>query len=150
MTGIVFWVVQKGFDKVWHVTLINKLISDDVPTQLIKIYVDYLKFCSFTFRVWNSLSDPQLIFSTPQGALSSPALYNVYVIDIPRKPGIKLAKFVAVTAVIILGNNPHTVIEKLHNLREQIFLLVEEMAYQSESLEECRYRIHLKKFLPWY
>lgn len=38
MTGIVFLNVQKTFDKVWHISLVDKLIRDSAPPQFVNIY----------------------------------------------------------------------------------------------------------------
>lgn len=116
MTGIAFLDVQKAFDKVWHVALTCKLIKDGAKSLLFKIYADYLNFRYFIVRGGYSIFNPHpILSSTHQGALISPNLYNVFVKNISRNPGLKLANFDVDTATIFTYNNPQIVIETLQN-----------------------------------
>lgn len=57
VTRIVFLGVQKTFDGVWYVELLQKFNMDRAAAQLIKIYEEYLKLRFFIVRVRIILSN---------------------------------------------------------------------------------------------
>ncbi|GFV74996.1 probable RNA-directed DNA polymerase from transposon X-element [Trichonephila clavipes] len=81
-TGILFLDIAKDFDKIWHDGLLIKLIRLDFPAPLIKSIHSFLSHRSFRVRVDRILSSPRPIRSgLPQGSLSSPLLFTLYVED---------------------------------------------------------------------
>ncbi|GFW54607.1 probable RNA-directed DNA polymerase from transposon X-element [Trichonephila clavipes] len=93
-TGILFLVIAKAFDKIWHDGLLIKLIQLDFPAPLIKSIHSFLSNRSFRVRVDRILSSPRPIRSgLPQGSLSSPLLFTLYVNDIPQTGSSHLAMF---------------------------------------------------------
>ncbi|GFS92329.1 probable RNA-directed DNA polymerase from transposon BS [Trichonephila clavipes] len=91
-TGILFLDIAKAFDKIWHDGLLIKLIRLDFPAPLIKSIHSFLSHRSFRVRVDRILSSPRPIRSgLPQGSLSSPLLFTLYVNDIPQTDSSHLA-----------------------------------------------------------
>ncbi|GFX09265.1 probable RNA-directed DNA polymerase from transposon X-element [Trichonephila clavipes] len=79
-TGILFLDIAKAFDKIWHDGLLIKLIRLDFPPPLNKSIHSFLSDRSFRVRVDKTLSSPRPIRSgLPQGSLSSPLLFTLYV-----------------------------------------------------------------------
>ncbi|GFT12182.1 RNA-directed DNA polymerase from mobile element jockey [Trichonephila clavipes] len=120
-TGILFLDIAKAFDKIWHEGLLFKLIRLDFPPPLIKSIHSFLSHRSFRVRVDRILSSPRPIRSgLPQGSLSSPLLFTLYVNDIPQTDLSHLAMFTNDTA-IITQNKRFTVV--ISNLQRYISLL---------------------------
>ncbi|GBP59432.1 Probable RNA-directed DNA polymerase from transposon BS [Eumeta japonica] len=97
----VFFDVANAFDRVWHVGLVYKLYSLQVPDRLILIIQNYLSNRYFTFRHERTHSTRRLIRAgVPQGSALSPLLYSAYTNDIPRPTsGVQLALFADDTAL---------------------------------------------------
>ncbi|GFX72217.1 probable RNA-directed DNA polymerase from transposon X-element [Trichonephila clavipes] len=106
-TGIFFLDIAKAFDKIWHDGLLIKLIRLDFPAPLIKSIHSFLTHRSFRVRVDRILSSPRPIRSgLPQGSLSLPLLFTLYVNDIPQTDSSHLAMFADDTAVIFRSIRP--------------------------------------------
>ncbi|GFX32990.1 RNA-directed DNA polymerase from mobile element jockey [Trichonephila clavipes] len=120
-TGILFLDIAKAFDKIWHDGLLIKLIRLDFPPPLIKSIHSFLSDRSFRVRVDKTLSSPRPIRSgLPQGSLSSPLLFTLYVNDMPRTDLSHLAMFADDTAIITQNKRFSVVIS---NLQHYISLL---------------------------
>ncbi|GFV13676.1 RNA-directed DNA polymerase from mobile element jockey [Trichonephila clavipes] len=120
-TGILFLDIAKAFDKIWHGGLLIKLIRLDFPAPLMKSIHSFLSHRSFRVRVDRILSSPRPIRSgLPQGSLSSPLLFTLYVNDIPQTDSSPLAMFADDTAVISQNKRFFVVIS---NLQHYISLL---------------------------
>ncbi|GFV65726.1 RNA-directed DNA polymerase from mobile element jockey [Trichonephila clavipes] len=120
-TGILFLDTAKAFDKIWHDGLLIKLIRLDFPAPLIKSIYSFLTHRSLRVRVDRILSSPRPIRSgLPQGSLSSPLLFTLYVNDISQTDSSHLAMFADDTAVISQNKRFSVVI---FNLKHYISLL---------------------------
>lgn len=105
-TGAIFLDVAKAFDRVWIKGLVYKLIQLDVPPYLIPLINSYLTNRSFTVRVGKDFSKPKdILAGTPQGSVLGPILFNIYVNDIPQKPGTMLSLFADDTAILARSPN---------------------------------------------
>ncbi|GFS67440.1 RNA-directed DNA polymerase from mobile element jockey [Trichonephila clavipes] len=121
VTGILFLDIAKAFDKIWHDGLLLKLVRLDFPAPLIKSIPSFLSNRSFRARVDRILSSPRLIRSgLPQGSLSLPLLFTLYVNDIPQTDSSHLTMFADDTAVITQNKRFSVVIS---NLQHYISLL---------------------------
>ncbi|GFT45605.1 RNA-directed DNA polymerase from mobile element jockey [Trichonephila clavipes] len=119
-TGILFLDIAKAFDKIWHDGLLIKLIRLDFPPPIKSIH-SFLSNRSFRVRVDRMLSSPRPIRSgLPQGSLSSPLLFTLYVNDIPQTDLSHLAMFADDTAIITQNKRFSVVIS---NLQHYISLL---------------------------
>ncbi|GFW71097.1 RNA-directed DNA polymerase from mobile element jockey [Trichonephila clavipes] len=120
-TGILFLDIAKAFDKIRHDGLLIKLIRFDFPAPLIKFIHSFLSHRSFRVRVDRILSSPRPIRSgLPQGSLSSPLLFTLYVNDIPQTALSHLAMFADDTAIITQNKRFSVVIS---NMQHYISLL---------------------------
>ncbi|GFS65288.1 RNA-directed DNA polymerase from mobile element jockey [Trichonephila clavipes] len=120
-TGILFLDIAKAFDKIWHDGLLIKLIRLDFLAPLIKSIHSFLSHRSFRVRVDRILSSPRPIRSgLPQGSLSSPLLFTLYVNDIPQTDSSHLVMF-ADDTVVISQNKRFSVV--ISNLQHYISLL---------------------------
>ncbi|GFT59942.1 RNA-directed DNA polymerase from mobile element jockey [Trichonephila clavipes] len=114
-TGILFLDIAKAFDKIWHDGLLIKLIRLDF-LPLIKSIHSFLSDRSFRVRVDKTLSSPRPIRSgLPQGSLSSPLLFTLYVNDMPQTDLSHLAMFADDTAIITQNKRFSVVISNLQH-----------------------------------
>lgn len=100
--------VKSAFDKVWHVGLKYKVLK--LPLM------DNIKgaLCSFlddrTLEVWWGTARGGLVpleAGTPQGAVLSPTLYNLYVAKMPRGDGVGMnVVYADDVSQVIWGNTP--------------------------------------------
>ncbi|GFT18704.1 probable RNA-directed DNA polymerase from transposon X-element [Trichonephila clavipes] len=94
-TGILFLDIAKAFDKIWH---------------------SFLSDRTFRVRVDKTLSSPRPIRSgLPQGSLSSPLLFTLYVNDTPQTDLSHLAMFADDTAIITQNKRFSVVISNLQH-----------------------------------
>lgn len=101
VTGVVFLDIAQAFDKVWHRGLISKLMKLNFPTYLIKLIASYLQDRSFQVSHGSSLSSARPIKAgVPQGSLLGPTLFNIYINDMPRTPGVDIALYADDTALV--------------------------------------------------
>ncbi|GFX83901.1 RNA-directed DNA polymerase from mobile element jockey [Trichonephila clavipes] len=120
-TGILFLDIAKAFDKIWHDSLLLKLIRLDFPPPLIKSIHIFLSNRAFRVKVDKTLSSPRPFKSgLPQGSLSSSLLFTLYVNDMPQTDLSHLAMFADDTA-IITQNKIFSVV--ISNLQHYISLL---------------------------
>ncbi|GFU22890.1 probable RNA-directed DNA polymerase from transposon X-element [Trichonephila clavipes] len=135
-TSILFLDIAKAFDKIWHDGLLIKLIRLDFPAPLIKSIHSFLLHRSFRVRVDRILSSPRPIRSgLPQGSLSSPLLFTLYVNDIPQTDSSHLAMFADDTAVISQNKRFSVVISNLQHYISSLELW----------LNDCKIKVNASK-----
>jgi hypothetical protein len=84
LTGAIYLDVAKTFDTVWVDGLLLKLTALNFPTYLVKILSSYLHNRTFEVAVVTASSTRRHIRAgVAQGGLVSPALFSLYVNDMP-------------------------------------------------------------------
>lgn len=120
-TGLLTFDVEKAFDRVWHNGLLYKLLKLNFPAYLVKLISSFLYDRTFHVKVGNSMSSPRkFCFGVPQGAVLSPALYNLYVSDMPTITDCQLALFADDTALITSSKLYKTVKKRLEKGSRQL------------------------------
>ena len=80
----VFFDIQAAFDKVWHQGLIYKLCKLKFPLYLIDWVWNFLTERRFRVLVGDYHTEYfDITCGTPQGAVTSPTLFSIYINDIP-------------------------------------------------------------------
>ncbi len=88
---VVFLDLQAAFDSFWHQGLTYKLGKLDISKQLLIWLCRYLEGRSARVRVGATLSEPRpVLVGVPQGAVLSPALFNIMLCDIPTSTVVRL------------------------------------------------------------
>ena len=81
--GVIFFDLQKAFDKVWHKGLLAKLSAAGISDSAFEWFQSYLSNRRQRTRVTDAISCPNFLFAgVPQGAILSPLLFSLYVNDI--------------------------------------------------------------------
>lgn len=94
--------IERAFDAVWHVGLLQKLLRLPCPAQFVRIISSYLSQREHRVRVNGSKSDPFTPEAgVPQGSILAPLLFVIYCHDIPRPnhPNLRLAQYADDTAL---------------------------------------------------
>ncbi|GBN10506.1 putative RNA-directed DNA polymerase from transposon BS [Araneus ventricosus] len=122
-TGALFLDVAKAFDKIWQDGLLAKFMRLSCSAQFIKITHSFLTSRTFRVRVNNILSNPRPILSgCSQGSLLSPALFNVYVNDIPKPPRCQIAILEDDTTILTKHKHPGIAVKALQSYVSQLQL----------------------------
>ena len=115
--------IEKAYDKIHHQNFIYKLssivgLSDD----LVAFLLNYLSNRTVVFKVNNARSQPlTLRAGTPQGAILSPTLFNLWVSDIPLpKSGTHLSQFADDIATYSSHRNPGEARDRLQIFNQAI------------------------------
>lgn len=100
-TGILFFDIEKAFDRIWIKGLIYKMKVLQYPKYLVHIVASFLQHREYQVKVGGKISSCRDIpFGTPQGAVLSPSLYNIYVHDAPMPNDCMMAYYADDTAII--------------------------------------------------
>ena len=88
---VVYVDLQSAFDKVWIDGLLYKLARCGVRGALARWLQAYLSARTARVRLDGVLSDPcPLLAGVPQGAVLSPLLFNLMLMDVPSMVGIEV------------------------------------------------------------
>lgn len=92
-----FFDVEKAFDKMWHQGFLLKLLDKGFDRATLALIQSYLTNRTIQIRI-NGKTGPKIPLraGTPQGAILSPTLFNLYVADIPqpsKKDRVRLSQF---------------------------------------------------------
>jgi hypothetical protein len=100
--------ISQAFDRIWHPSLLLKL-RNILPPSYFLFFKNYLENCSFSTRVGNDLSPVYPINAgVPQGAISSPLLFNIYTSDQPTNPSTHVADYADDKILIAVNKDPNT------------------------------------------
>lgn len=103
-TVSIFLDIEKAFDKVWHDGLLYKMSLTGLPRTYIRTVRSFLQNRQFRVQTDGALSSARPILAgVPQGSCLSPTLFNLYINDMPRSPGVTTSLFADDTAYSYTG-----------------------------------------------
>lgn len=112
--GVLALDLRAAFDSVWHQGVTHKLISFGFPVYLTKLITSFLKDRKFRVRVGSSRSTARgLASGTPQGAVWSPTIFDIFVSDMPELREVDVFQFADDTAISATSHMTSAVINKL-------------------------------------
>ena len=124
-TLAVFLDVAAAFDKVWVRGLIWKIIKVQLPRPLLSIIYGFLTGRSLKVKVGEATSTKvKMEAGTPQGAVLSPTLFNMFMDDLVEclspDPSIKLAQYADDIAIWTENSCPKTAELKMNAALQKI------------------------------
>jgi hypothetical protein len=106
MTGMVVLDLQKAFDTVNHVILLDKMVAMGVSLESVKWFKSYLCNRSQIVDVNGELSESMSITcGVPQGSILGPLLFLMYVNDMSASINCKLLLYADDSALIVSGKD---------------------------------------------
>ena len=113
---VVFCIVSKAFDRVWHAGLVHKLRADGITGSLLKWFVSYLENRPEPVVISGEQSEWKYIHAgMPQGSNLGLLLFLLYINDIATEIGSNIRLFADETRLFIIVENPDTTAEILND-----------------------------------
>ncbi|GBO21677.1 hypothetical protein AVEN_26085-1 [Araneus ventricosus] len=115
-TGGVFLDVRKAIGRMWHNSLIVKLIKYQFPDYLIKIIQRFLSNRTFQVKINQILSsDRNTQAGTTRSSSLSSTLCNIFNSDFPRNDKVFNCLFAEDSDILIQGSNIRFIIKILQS-----------------------------------
>ena len=87
---VVYLDLRSAFDMIWGKGLICKLVKSGITGNMIKWLDNYFESRKIQVRLDHHFScEMDILAGTPQGAVCSPLLFNLMLIDVPKSEYIK-------------------------------------------------------------
>lgn len=114
--------LQSAFDSVWHEGLSHKLRKIGVSKSLCKIIMSFCQDRRFFVKYKNCQSNTVTYnLGLPQGAVLSPALYNIYIYDLPKNKDANVLSFADDTVIVTQSKLTKTILNRTEKAFVQIY-----------------------------
>jgi hypothetical protein len=81
--------VSKAFDGVSHTLLLQKIMNSDLHSNIVRWLACYLRGRQSTCLLRSASNSKGIVHvGVPQGSVTSPALFNFFLLEFPGRPGI--------------------------------------------------------------
>ena len=105
---MIFCVISKAFDRVWHKGLISKLENIGIKNDLLKWFSDYLSqrqqrvVINGSSSCWNNI-----MAGVPQESVLGPLLFLIYINDLSDVVQSEIRLFADDTTLYVYVDNSH-------------------------------------------
>ena len=79
MVAAILLDISATFDRAWHLAILKNLLDKAMPLQYVKLIQNYLSDRTVSLTYGGRTATKTLTRSTPQGAVLSPFLWNIYL-----------------------------------------------------------------------
>jgi len=118
---VVFVDLKGAFDRVWHMGVIYKLMKLGFKGRIIGWLYSYLQDRKFKILLEGRTSAERPISSgVPQGAVISPALFNVLLSDLPKIEGVTYSEFADDLAIYCSGREAGEVVLRMQSALDSL------------------------------
>ena len=114
--------LSKAFDMVSHTKLLQDLNQSSLPPGVKRWFCTYLRGRQSKVMLHNKRSKSRNVKTgMPQGAMTSPILFNYYLSKMPSPPtGLKIIQYADDMSIYASGTNITTLSEKVSNYAKAI------------------------------
>ena len=121
--------IQSAFDLAWHPAILRNLIEKGLPSIYVHLIASYLADRSIQISFGGGHAKKSLTLSTPQGAVLSPFLWNIFLDPILHKlqsshPELRISAWAddVILAFNYRFTNPQIAKNKLHDIAKTLKL----------------------------
>lgn len=119
--SVIYLDLKGAFDNVWRLGLLYKMANANIRGKILRWYSDYLTNRKIAVSLQGNTSREFEIFAgVPQGAVSSPMLFNLMMSDMPDNPSIHKYVFADDITIACSGPNPAFIRSKLQPYLEKL------------------------------
>ena len=109
-TGMILIDLQKAFDTINHVILLNKMEYFGFSKEVIQWFKSYLSNRKFKVHIKKTFSEPgNLLCGVPQGSILGPLLFLLYINDLPQAVDCELLLYADDTCLIFQHKEIHEI-----------------------------------------
>ena len=114
--------MSKAFDTVNHHTILNKIVTSNIPSLTTKFLTNYLRGRQAHTTYNNTTSKSKRIRTgVPQGGVLSPTLFNIYTADIPTPPPhVHLLTYADDITIYASGKKPNDIQNRLNPYLDEV------------------------------
>ena len=144
--------ISSAFDHSWHPPIVNELIKNKCPLNLLRLVESFLTSRSSVIRVGSATAESQIFRGTPQGSILSPLLWNVGFNTIFDVSLFGVYKKIAYADDLMIILSAQTIDTVIANAKKTIFKINKwasdhKLTLNMDKLQSCIFH-RTRSFIP--